>query len=140
MTAASIVGRARGFTLVEAMVIVIVIGVLAALIIPQYFSSIGQAKSGVAKSNMASIETAIHTFNLNYNRFPETLDELVNRPPDIDPQSWNPPTIRAKDLMDPWGQPYLYRYPGDHGVFDLFCLGADGQPGGDGENVDIENW
>ena len=132
--------RSSGFTLVEALVIIIVIGVLAALIIPQYFSYIGQAKSGVATGNIANIETAIQTFNLTYSRFPESLDELVRRPSDIDPQQWNPPALKEKDLIDPWGQPYEYRYPGENGVFDLFSYGADGLPDGEGENADITNW
>lgn len=132
--------RRRGFTLIEIIVVVVVIGVLATLIIPNLLSRVGSAKQSVAKQKLASIEQAIQIFNYDYGRLPQTLDELVTRPGDIDADAWTEPTIKAKDLEDPWGNPWIYRYPGQHGVFDLLSHGADGQPGGTGEDADVVNW
>jgi len=132
--------HAPGFTLVEILVVVIVIGVLAAMIVPQFFGRVGQAKTSVARQKVATIESAIQIFQTDYGRLPRTLDELVNRPGDIPAEKWHAPTIKPKDLIDPWDRPFLYHAPGNHGVFDLYSLGADGQSGGDGENADITNW
>ena len=134
------VGRRGAFTLIEVMVIVIVIGVIASIAIPTLFSNVGKAKGNVAKQRLASVEQAIHLFNSEYGRFPATLDELVTRPGDIEPEKWSEPTLKAKDLEDPWGNPWQYAVPGEHGVFDLSSQGADGAPGGEGENADVVNW
>ena len=130
----------RGFTLIEIIVVVIVIGVLATLIVPNLFSRVGAAKQSVAKQKLASIEQAVQIFHYDYGRFPQTLDELVTRPGDVDAAQWTEPTIKAKDLEDPWGNGWVYRYPGENGTFDLMSYGADGQPGGDGEDADVVNW
>lgn len=131
---------ARAFTLVEVLVVVIIIGVLAAMIVPQFFGRVGQAKASVAKQKIATIESAIQVFQNDYGRLPRSLEELVSRPSDIPQEKWNAPTLKAKDLVDPWDRPFVYQAPGDHGVFDLYSPGADGQGGGDGENADITNW
>ncbi len=131
---------ASGFTMVEIIVVVIVIGVLAALILPNVVGRIGQAKQSVAAQKIANIEQAVQLFQADYGRLPNTLEEVVNRPADIDAAQWQEPSIRARDLTDPWGNPWGYRFPGDHGVFDLYSYGADGQPGGEGENADVQNW
>jgi general secretion pathway protein G len=132
--------RARGFTLIEIMVVVIIIGVLATLIIPQLFSRVGQAKQNVAKQKMASIEQAIQMFQYDYGRLPRSLDELVSRPSDIEPSNWNEPTLEPEDLTDPWGNQWHYEAPGEHGKFDLYSYGKDEQPGGEGVNADVTNW
>lgn len=129
-----------GFTLVEILVVVIIIGVLAAMIVPQFFGRVGQAKASVARQKLATIETAVGMFQTDYGRFPRDLRELVNRPGDIPAEKWHAPTVKEKDLVDPWDRPFVYRFPGDHLTFDLYSLGADGQSGGDGENADITNW
>ena len=130
--------RARlGFTLIEALVIVIIIGVLVGLVVPRLFSRVGQAKSKVAQQKMVSIEQAIEMFRYDYERFPRTLQELVTQPSDIDADTWTEPSLRAKDLIDPWGNPFVYRFPGTRAEFDLMSLGADGQEGGENEDQDI---
>lgn len=132
--------RRTAFTLVEIIVVVIIISVLAALVAPPIISRIGWAKSGVAVGQIATLENAIGLFATEYDRFPEDLNDLVNRPDDIEAERWSPPTVKAKNLKDPWGVQFLYRYPGEHGSFDLYTLGKDGQEGGEGENADVNNW
>jgi len=128
------------FTLIEVMVVVIVIGVLAAMIVPQLMSRSGKAKSAAAKRNIASIELAVNLFQGDYGRFPETLEELIEQPADVADEQWTPPALKPKDLADPWGNPYVYRYPGENGAFDLLSTGADASLGGSGEAADINNW
>ena len=132
--------RRRAFSLVEIMVVVIIIGVLAAVIVPGIFGRTGKARQAVAKQKLATIESAINLFHQDYGRFPEVLDDLVSRPSDVAAEQWTPPSLKRKDLLDPWGNPFQYRYPGDHWTFDLYSLGADGQTGGDGEDEDVVNW
>ncbi len=132
--------RPAAFTLVEIMVVVIIIGVLAGLIIPQVVSRIGKSRHGVAVQKLASIENAIQLFYTEYERYPEAIEELTTRPADIDEQQWQPPTLKPKNLIDPWGRPFVYVYPGENWDFDLFSLGKDGQEGGQGENADVVNW
>lgn len=128
----------RGFTLIEIMVVVIVIGVIAALIVPNLFDKAGKAKRSVAKQQVATLENAVQLFQQDYSRFPDSLEELANPPADAEGAS--PPSIKQKDLADPWGNPFVYRYPGNNWTFDLLSLGADGQEGGEGEAADITNY
>ena len=130
----------RAFTLIEILVVIVIIAVLAGAIAPTLLRHIGEAKTNVAKSNISSIESAINIFSITYDRMPNTLEELVTRPADIDEANWAVPTLRAKDLIDPWGRPFLYKQPGDRGPFDVYSLGKDGQEGGEGDNADIGNW
>ena len=130
--------RRAAFTLIEIMVVVIVIGVIAALIVPNLFDRAGKAKSSVAQQQISSLETAINLFQQDYGRFPESLEELVNPPADVEGAS--PPTIKPKDLQDPWGNPFVYRYPGDRWPFEIISLGADGAEGGEGEDTDLSNY
>ena len=130
-----------GFTLVEIMVVVIIIGVLAALIVPSLFSRTGKAKVSVAKQQIATLESSIQLFQQDYGRFPESLQELVNPPVDAEGGGGaTPPSVKPKDLTDPWGNEFVYRYPGQNWAFDLVSTGADGQEGGEGENADISNY
>ena len=141
MTTAAPAAR-RGFTMVEILVVVVIIGVLAALIVPRFFGRIGKARQSVAAQQISEIEKVVHTFRLDYERYPESLDELVERPGDVPEEKWEPPALKRKNLIDPWGRPYLYKYPGDHSdtYFDLCTLGKDGQEGGEGEDADVVNW
>jgi general secretion pathway protein G len=132
-----------GFTLLEIMVVVIIIGVLAATIIPQFMGTTQDAKVSAAKSDVAQLESAMERFNLHMDRYP-TMDEglkvLVESPTGED-KKWRGPYIKLL-RPDPWGNPYQYRVPGMHHTtsFDVWSRGADGQDGGEGPNADIGNW
>jgi len=132
----------KAFTMVEILVVVIIIGVLAALIAPRFLGKVAQARAAVAKQQVEEIGKAVDRFALEYERYPTSLDELVVRPSDIPEDRPFSPSIRKKDLTDPWGHPFVYKYPGDHTdvPYDLYCQGADGQDGGEGDNADITNW
>jgi len=134
--------RVRGFTLLELMVVVVIIGVLAALIAPTVLSRIGQAKGTAAKADIASVMNSLKMYKLDNGRYPtqdQGLDALVNKP-SSGPVSnnWKPELDQLK--KDPWGNPYLYANPGQHGEIDVFSNGADGQPGGTGDDADIGSW
>lgn len=129
----------RGFTMVEIIVVVIIIAVLATLIGPRFFGEVGKAKNSVTQQKIKVIEQAVEKFYYEYNRFPSALNELVERPADVEEANWNP-MLKAKDMVDPWGRPFMYTYPGQHDKFDLSSLGADGREGGTGEDADVHNW
>ena len=135
--------RSAGFTLLEIMVVVIIIGVLAATIIPQFMGTTHDAKVSAAKADVSQLENALERFNLHMDRYP-TMDEglkvLVEAPTGED-KKWRGPYIKLL-RPDPWGNPYQYRVPGMHHAttFDVWSRGADGQDGGEGPNADIGNW
>jgi general secretion pathway protein G len=135
--------RSAGFTLLEIMVVVIIIGVLAATIIPQFMGTTHDAKVSAAKADVSQLENALERFNLHMDRYP-TMDEglkvLVEAPTGED-KKWRGPYIKLL-RPDPWGNPYQYRVPGMHHTtsFDVWSRGADGQDGGEGPNADIGNW
>ena len=131
---------AGGFTIVEIMVVVIIIGVLAALIAPRLIGRVGKAKQSVAKQKIAVLSGVIERFRLDYGRYPQDLQELTDRSDDIPEEKWSPPEIKPKDLIDPWDRQFIYTYPGDNDIFDLYTLGADGAEGGDGDSADIISW
>jgi general secretion pathway protein G len=128
------------FTMVEIIVVVIIIAALAGLILPKFIGRVGSAKQSVAKQKLSEIEKAVDTFSYDYGRLPVTLNELVSRPSDVSEEKWNAPSLRSKDLLDPWGREFVYQQPGEHGPYDLMSYGADGQPGGEKENADVVNW
>jgi general secretion pathway protein G len=133
--------RATGFTFVELLAVVIIIGVLSAIIVPMFLGRTGQARRSVAESNIKDIEAAIQIFYHDYGRFPADLDELITRPSDIDESKWTPVLTKAKNIIDPWDHKYEFRQPGEEGrPFDILSYGADGQPGGEGENADVVSW
>ena len=133
----------KGFTFIEIMVVIILIGLLATLVAPKIFKGMGKAKQNIARSKMAIIESAISQFHMDCGRIPydtEGLEALLVAPEDV-ADKWNGPYVKKSELLDPWGNPYIYVEQGEHNVgsFDLVSLGADGQPGGDGDNADIYN-
>jgi general secretion pathway protein G len=135
--------RHGGFTLLEIMVVVIIIGVLAATIIPQFMGTTHDAKVSAAKSDVAQLESAMERFNLHMDRYP-TMDEglkVLVEAPAGDDKKWRGPYIKVL-RSDPWGNPYQYRAPGMHhpSTFDVWSRGADGQDGGEGPGADIGNW
>jgi general secretion pathway protein G len=134
---------ARGFTLIEIMVVVVIIGLLAAVIVPNVVSKVDEARVTKAKSDIAAIESALTMFRLDNSKFPTTeqgLTSLTTQPTDPSIRNWHP-YLPKKVSKDPWGNEYQYVFPGTHGSdYDLFSLGADNQPGGEGTSADIGNW
>ena len=143
MKTGSLQRRSAGFTLLEIMVVVIIIGVLAATIIPQFMGTTHDAKVSAAKADVSQLENALERFNLHMDRYP-TMDEglkvLVEAPAGED-KKWRGPYIKLL-RPDPWGNQYQYRVPGMHHTttFDVWSRGADGQDGGEGPNADVGNW
>ena len=135
--------REAGFTLIEIMVVVVILGILAALVAPNVISRIDDAQINRAKQDIRAVESALHLYRLDNFKYPSTdqgLDALVTQPADPSIRNWRQGGYLDKLPMDPWGAPYQYLYPGQNGEFDVFTLGADQQPGGEGINSDIGNW
>jgi general secretion pathway protein G len=135
--------RARGFTLVEIMVVVIIIGLLAAVVVPQFLGRVDDARITKAKSDIQAMETALTMYKLDNFTYPGTeagLRSLVEKPADGSAKNWRTGGYLKRVNKDPWGNDYQYAAPGTHGEFDLASLGADGQVGGEGLNADIGNW
>ena len=135
---------ARGFTLIEIMVVVVIIGLLAAVILPNIFSNLSKAQITKAKSDIQAIEGGLTMYKLDNYKYPSTdlgLNALVQRPNDPTVRNWRDGGYLKRVSNDPWGNPYQYVFPGTRGQeFDLYSFGADGQEGGEGENADIGNW
>ncbi|CAG0944966.1 Type II secretion system protein G [Gammaproteobacteria bacterium] len=131
-----------GFTLIEIMVVVVILGILAALIAPNIIGNIDKAQVAAVKQDIRVIENAIDMYRLERFKYPSTdegLNALVTPP--SDPTVPFPPGGYIKRLpKDPWGRPYVYVQPGTHGEFDVYSLGRDGAPGGEGVDADIGNW
>ena len=131
--------RERGFTLLELLVVMVIIGLLAAYVGPRYFSQIGKSEATVARAQIEAFEKALDQFRLDVGRFPTTeegLNALVVKPAI---PKWNGPYLRKTIPDDPWGKPYIYRSPGSKGEYELISLGKDGVPGGSSENADINS-
>lgn len=133
---------ARGFTLIEIMVVVVILGILAAIIVPRIVSRPDEARVVKAKQDVLAIESALDLYKLDNGFFPSTdqgLQALVTKPSsDPIPGNWR---AYLKSLpMDPWNRPYQYLNPGQHGTVDVFTYGADGKPGGTGINAEVGNW
>ncbi len=135
--------KRRAFTLIEFIVVITIIGILAALIVPRFFGRIGSAKQAVAKQAVAVLETKVLEFQADCGRLPtggEGLRALLRAPSDVG-DHWKGPYVKEKDITDPWGVEYTYRCPGRRNAdFDIFTYGSDRQEGGEGENEDIGNW
>jgi general secretion pathway protein G len=134
----------RGFTLIEIMVVVVIIGLLAAVIVPQVVDKVDEARVARAKQDIASLETALTMFRLDNSKYPTTdqgLTALVQQPTDPSIRHWRPGGYLKRVSKEPWEYDYQYVYPGTHGgEYDLYSLGSDNAPGGEGTAADIGNW
>jgi len=133
--------KALGFTLLELLVVMVIIGLLAGFVGPKYFSQIGKSNVTVAKSQLQSFSKALDAYRLDMGHYPSTeegLEALVSAPA-ANNEKWRGPYLSKKIPLDPWGNPYIYRNPGTNAEFDVISLGADGKPGGSGDNADLTN-
>ena len=131
----------EGFTLIELLVVMVIIGLLAALVGPRFIRQEEKAKIKAAKAQIELLGTALDTFRLDVGRYPSTeegLESLRTKPGGL--ERWDGPYLKKDVPLDPWGKSYAYRSPGEHGAFDVTSYGADGVPGGDGDNRDITSW
>jgi general secretion pathway protein G len=132
----------HGFTLIELMVVMIILGLLAALVVPRMFGRIGEARKKAANAQIELFGTALDSFYLDVGRYPTTaegLEALLTQVSDAD--GWNGPYLKKTEIpADPWNNPYHYESPGKHGDYDLYSYGADNAEGGEGDNEDIVSW
>jgi len=133
--------RHRGFTLLELLVVMVIIGLLAAYVGPKYFSQIGKSEVKTTRAQIVAFEKSLEQYRLDVGRYPTTeqgLAALVTKPANV--SKWEGPYLAKTVPLDPWGHAYIYKSPGDHGDIDVSSLGRDGQPGGEGLDADIGNW
>ncbi|AXK40574.1 type II secretion system major pseudopilin GspG [Crenobacter cavernae] len=134
----------RGFTLIEVLVVIAILGVLAALVVPKIMSRPDEARVVAAKQDIASLGQALKLYRLDNGRYPSAeqgLSALAERPTIAPlPKNWKPGGYLERLPQDPWGNAYQYASPGTHGEFDIWSLGADGEAGGEGNDADIGNW
>ena len=134
-----------GFTLIEILVVIVVIAILASLVAPNIFQNVGAAKDATARSQIEMLGAALDAYRLDNGKYPPTalgLDALNQKPSEDAAPNWRGPYLRKAVPMDPWRHAYIYKAPGEVNPrgYDLLSYGADGQPGGEGENADIVSW
>jgi len=132
---------ARGFTLLELLVVMVIIGLLAGFVGPRLFGQIGKSESKVARAQIDALGKALDQFRLDVGQYPSSgqgLAALLQAPADA--PRWQGPYLAKALPPDPWGRPYAYRSPGEHGEYDLYTLGRDGAAGGEGDNADLGSW
>jgi general secretion pathway protein G len=131
----------KGFTLIELLIVMVILGLLAALVGPRMFGKVAGSRQKAAKAQITLFETALDTYKLDTSTYPTTsqgLEALRTQPSGV--ERWDGPYLPKNIPLDPWGHRYEYRYPGEHGDYDIISYGADGTSGGDGENMDIVSW
>ena len=132
---------AGGFTLLELLVVMVIIGLLASYVGPKYFLQVGKSEIKAARAQIDGFEKALEQYRIDTGHFPSTEQGLrvLFAKPNNEPK-WSGPYLKKAPPPDAWGQPYQYKSPGEHGEFDLYSFGKDGRPGGSGEDADITNW
>lgn len=133
--------RHHGFTLLELLVVMVIIGLLVGYVGPRYFAQIGKSETKAARAQIDALEKALDQYRLDTGHYPTSeqgLAALNTRP--SNEARWDGPYLKKEVPPDPWGKPYMYRQPGEHGEFDLFSNGKDAQPGGSGDAADVVNW
>jgi general secretion pathway protein G len=130
--------RSRGFTLVELLLVLVILALIGGLVLPGIIGKAEGAKVKAAASQVSRLSMAVESFYLDTGETPDSLEDLVQESGGVG--GWNGPYVKPSSLKDPWGREYVYVYPGEHGDFDIYSLGADGQPGGEGKNADINSW
>ncbi len=130
----------RGFTLVELLVVMVIIGLLAALVGPKLFPKLGKGKQSAAKAQIELLGQALDQFRLDVGRYPTTQEGLAALVTNPGIDNWDGPYLKKALPSDPWGKPYNYQCPGTHGEFDIFSYGRDGAAGGEGEDKDVASW
>lgn len=127
--------RTSGFTMIELLIVIVILGLMASLVAPNFFKQLGTAERGIAVTQMNAFETALDTYRLDMGRYPEKLEDLLKS----DSPRWDGPYLPKDIPMDPWGNPYVYSMPGENGKpYSLKSYGADGKPGGTDDNEDVE--
>ena len=133
--------RSRGFTLLELLVVIVIIGLLAGLVAPRYFDQVSKSNAKIARAQIDSLEKALDQYRIDVGAYPTTeqgLAALNTKPQNLD--KWAGPYLKKAVPPDPWGARYIYKAPGDHSEYDLSSYGSDGKPGGDGEAADVNSW
>ena len=134
--------QSGGFTLIEILIVVVIIGLLASLVGPQLFKKVGSSRQKTARAQISLLETALKMFRLDVGRYPTTeegLRALVLRPEGLG-SSWDGPYLEKDVPLDPWGNPYIYKCPAERAEYEIISYGADSKAGGEGENADIFSW
>jgi len=133
--------RSSGFTLLELLVVMVIIGMLAGFVAPKFFAQIGKSQTKTARAQIDALEKSLDQYRLDVGRYPSNeqgLAALMDRP--TGEAKWSGPYLKKAVPMDPWSNAYVYKFPGEHGEYDLISHGKDGQPGGAGESEDITSW
>ena len=131
--------KAKFFTMIEMVVVIVIIATLAAIATPMYFNHVKESRVSTAKAQISMFEQAIFSFRVDTKKLPEKLEDLVKNTNST--KKWKGPYIKGGVVpRDPWDNEYVFKKPGTHGEFDIISYGADGQPGGEDENADIGNW
>ncbi|MGY4493713.1 general secretion pathway protein G [Pseudomonas sp. TE3610] len=130
--------RQGGFTLLEMLAVIVLLGIVATIVVRQVGGNVDKGKYGAGKAQLASLSMKIESYGLDMGAPPANLNQLVTKPSTAG--NWAGPYAKPSDLKDPFGHAFGYRFPGEHGSFDLIFYGQDGQPGGEGYNADLGNW
>lgn len=133
--------KQRGFTLLELLVVLVILGLLAGYVAPKYFSQVGKSEVKTARAQIDGLEKALDQYRIDTGHYPSNEQGLaaLNAKPADEPR-WAGPYLKKALPNDPWGKPYQYQMPGEHSEMDIFSFGRDGQPGGSGDGADVTNW